>query len=389
MLGPLPFALLMALPAPTAAEAHQPGQPENRTIVVTGNRIDQYRERLAACLARNCSPDEDINASTALAEALLLSGRYREARTTLRASIRRNHDQAGGYPEAVSELYRANSRVARHLGFDNDAQRSTWEILRSLQAGLPMEDHRHFTARIEIAESLTAFHNYRQARGVLKELEGAARLARRDDVAAGAELRALWVDYVEYPSGSAVRDLLALAQSSDPYRSTGAKMLLTRIYSERGDTKRAEALIAELGHGSRRRQLLYSPPYVLLMQEGADARNPDGSIRQKDTTLARHPGNVDDQWIDVSFWIQPDGRVSELQIIRSDGARDWANPLLTSIRNRRYSTAPTNDASYRLERYTYTSGYEVQTGSRMRQRSPRARVEYFDLMSDMPAPPPG
>jgi len=47
---------------------------------------------------------------------------------------------------------------------------------------------------------------------------------------------------------------------------------------------------------------------------------------------------------------------------------------------RRYTAGKLNDpASMRSERYTYTSGYEGQTGTRAQQRSPKARVEYMDL----------
>jgi hypothetical protein len=385
MHGLLLYALLQSLPTSAPASV-TPHDPDGQTIVVVGNRIQMYRDRLAACLARNCPADEDIDATTALAEALFIVGQYRDARTTLRASISRNHDQALRYPEPVSDLYRANARVARHLGFDVDAQRSTREILRSLRTGIAVEDHRHFTARLEIAESLLAFGHYRQSRHELDDLAKAARRAGREDIATVAELRALWVDHLEFPSGDAVRDLLEWAQSPDPRRSIGAKMLLIRIYSERGDSQRANALMVELGHNHRRRQLLYSPPYELLIREGKDGRNPNGSIRSLDTTLGRIAGNVEDQWIDVGFWIQPDGRVSDMQIVRSDGSQGWAGPLLKSINGRRYSTTDGDEPTYRLERYTYTSGYEDRTGSRTRQRSPRARVEYFDLMSGAPAP---
>jgi hypothetical protein len=73
MHGLLLSALLQA--ASTHAPAAVPPQnPDNQTIVVIGNRIQMYRDRLAACLARNCPPDEDIDATTALAEALFLTG---------------------------------------------------------------------------------------------------------------------------------------------------------------------------------------------------------------------------------------------------------------------------------------------------------------------------
>ncbi len=89
--------------------------------------------------------------------------------------------------------------------------------------------------------------------------------------------------------------------------------------------------------------------------------------------------NFDDKWIDVGFWIRPDGRVEALEIVRRRGGASWAEPLLRSIRGRRYA-ASDGASTYRLERYTYTSGYnEYGSGTRTATRSPRARVEYFDL----------
>jgi tetratricopeptide (TPR) repeat protein len=386
------LAFLAALPASAMAQQREV-PPEGQDIVVTGARIQDYRDRLAACLARNCPPNEDIDATTALAEMLFMAGEYRDARTTLRASLGRNRDEARNYPEPVSDLYRANARVARHLGLDGDAQRSTREILRALQAGLPVEDHRHFSARLEIAQSLVAFRQYPAARRELRRLAELARAAGRADVAAIAELRSLWVDYVEFPQGSTVRDLTALSRRTGPENrisAIGARMLLVRIYGERGDSRHVDALLAELRQtNTQRRQLLFAPLYQLTVN--ADESQTAGGLpdegRSMDTTLARQAGNFDDMWIDVAFWVQPDGRVSDLQIVRKRGNPDWADPLLQSIRGRRYAAIPGNEATYRLERYTYTSGYETRTGSRIAQRSPLARVEYFDLTAGEPPRP--
>jgi tetratricopeptide (TPR) repeat protein len=382
------LAFLAALPAAATAQPRE-APPQGQDVVVTGTRIQDYRDRLAACLARNCPPDEDIDATTALAEALFVGGEYRDARTTLRASIGRNRDEAARYPEPVSDLYRANARVARHLGLDQDAQTSTREILRALRAGLPQEDHRHFTARLEIVQSLIAFGQYDQARRALAELAERARAAGRDDVVASAELRGLWLAYLQAPNGSAQRELTTLSRSPDPRRSIGARILLVRIYGERGQRARADALIAELGRSSQRRQLLFNPPFQLGTEDIAPTT--DEVVRQgrtMDTSMGRNPGNMEDKWIDVAFWIQPDGSVTGLEVVRGDGARSWADPLLESIRRRRYSQAAGTEATYRVERYTYTSGMEMRAGSHIMQRSPRARVEYFDLGGGAPSEPP-
>jgi hypothetical protein len=386
------FILSAAAAAATPVQAPAPPAAEPGTIVVTGRRVADYRAALAACLARNCPPNEDIDATMALAEALFMTGGYRDARTAIRASLGRNRDEARNYPEPVSDLYRANARVARHLGLDRDAQISTGNILRALQTGLPTEDYRHFSARLEIAQSLTAFHQYRTARRELAELAERAGAAGRADVVAIARLRSLWTEYLEFPYGSAVRDLTALTRltgTENRISAIGARMLLVRIYGERGEAGRVDALLAELRQtNTQRRQLLLAPPYQLAVNEDGDATL--GGLpeegRSVDSTLARRAGNFDDMWIDVAFWVQPDGRVNDLQIVRKRGSPDWADPLLQSIRGRRYAAIPGNEPTYRLERYTYTAGYEFRTGTHIAQRSPRARVEYFDL-TDGEAPP--
>ncbi|HST35452.1 MAG TPA: hypothetical protein VLK25_02325 [Allosphingosinicella sp.] len=406
------FAILPITVATAAAAAQPPAQPApgpEQNIVVIGERLREFRERLAACLARHCPPDEDIDASTALAEALFVDGEYREARTVLRGSLDRNRGEAARYPEPVSDLYRANARVARHLGFDDDAQRSTWEILRSLQAGLPQEDHRHFTARLEIAESLTAFGQYRQAERELRELAEVARAAGRDDIVATTELRGLWVAYLQAPGGMlAVRRLTEMSASSDPYRSVGAKTLLVRIYNARGDHVRANALIESLGSGGTRRHLLYAPAYQLAQQEDTGATGGRTSAIQ--TSIDRPPpppgqagvasslvtSNLadrltdvyDDQLIDVGFRIKADGTVEDIQIVSRRGRSGWEQPLLRSMAGRRYSATRDGSATYRVERYSYTSARRTRdlTASRIANRSPRGRLE-FSLLSETVLPP--
>jgi uncharacterized protein (DUF2267 family) len=126
-----------------------------------------------------------------LAERLFDEGHYGEARRAVRESPGRNRNAAARFPEPVSDLHRANSRLARHLGLDREARHATRSILHALQAGLPTEDHRHFTARLEIAQSLLAFGRYQEAQTELRTLAGLARAAGRQDVADIAELRRL------------------------------------------------------------------------------------------------------------------------------------------------------------------------------------------------------
>ena len=380
------LALLSSPSAPALAQVSQSGG-EGQNVVVTGTRIQDYRDRLAACLARRCPPDEDIDATLALAEALFVEGDYAHARSAIRASMSRNRGEARTYPEPVSDLYRAGARVAEHLGRDREAELYAYQILAALRAGLPVEDHRHFTARLEIANTLTARGRVLEVRRELRRLAEVARAGGRGDVADLAELRSLWLEYLEAPHGPARRRLVEMARLTAPERqllANGARAMLIRIYSREGDDERADAIIAEMGRGDAPRQLLYSPPYQLLQQASAMA-----SLQRRDQVYIggqlngnlaeRLTDTVEDKWIDVGFWIQADGQVDDLQLLRRGrGAAGWEGALLESIRGRRYS--PGDRPTYRLERYTYTATlHNTGTGTHIPDRSPRARIEYLDL----------
>src|SRR5688500_17053499 len=207
--------ILAATPAAAQPSRERYTEP-TEAIIVTGIRIQDYRDRLAACLARNCPTDEDVDASLALAEALFLTGEYGDARQTVRASIGRNRRAAGDYPEPVSDLYRAHTRLSRHMGYDDQAARSANNILRALQEGLPQEDYRHFTARLEIADLQMGMGNVIRARRELAQLARIATAAGREDVAVMAGLRRVWFDYVVDRYGDARPRLMDMAGSTDP-----------------------------------------------------------------------------------------------------------------------------------------------------------------------------
>jgi hypothetical protein len=379
------FILSALIAIPAAAQPPREPASGGQDVVVTGTRIQDYRDRLAACLARHCPVNEDVDATLALAEVLFMAGDYRDARTAIRGSIGRNRGAANHFPEPVSDLFRANARVSRHIGMDAEAQRTTREILYALQAGLPTEDYRHFTARLEISQSLIAFGQYRAARNELSRLITLARAAGRTDVVQVAELRSLWADYLDTPARTVPSRLIEMAGWTDPARrisAVGARILLIRIYTEHGDTARADAMTAELGRMGSRRQLLFNPPYEMAVHEVGVGSGASGMASYTNVNF-RMSDNFEDKWIEVGFWIKPDGRVDDLEIVRrSRGSGGWETPLIESMRGRRYSTG--TESTYRLERYTYTAGYENRTGSHLTQRSPAARVEYFDLSGDRP-----
>ena len=404
------LTLLLAL---QVAAQNTPVQGKVDPIIVVAT-IDDAKARLDTCLARGCRPDEDIAATLALAETQLLGGKYREARTTLLASLGRNEDFAKAYPVPVSELYRANGKVAAHLGFDKDYFRSTFGIYHTLKNGLPSDDHRKYTAMMEVAEMMYRTRGHTRARYYYDRLAEEARRDGRDDIAAIAQLRSA---IRHLPQGSEmqmneIRKIAGLQGERMRAPVLEAKLALAKIAYQRGDEVGAQAIQNEIAQlNVKRPMLIWQPSYAMVQREldsGSEfnfpmegppavggevtaepqqSRSAEGraSVTNSITamqwsSIKRIAGNFDDMWADVNFRITPDGRVSDLKITRSKGDLFWTKPLLASLSMRRYTAGKLNDpASIRSERYTYTSGYEGQTGTRAQQRSPKARVEYMDL----------
>ena len=390
------MSVLLVLAAAAAAPASQP-------ITVIGQRLPDLQANLAQCIARRCPTDEDIDASLAVAEAQLIDGDYRAARRTLLSSLGRNEGAAKEYPIPVSDLYRANGRVAAHLGIDDDYYRSTWGIYRTLKEGLPDEKFRHYSAMMEVAEMMGRTRKHERARLYYERIAESARREGRADIAALAELRRVLRHYPPYLRESAVRDILAKSDPKFQAPILEGKLALARMAYEQKNEAKGDAIVGELADLKIRRPILvFAPPYDLgaSAADNADmpqanhggavtSSNPEGATGGTGTAstpgsrsfnTSRLPLNVEDMWIDVGFTISPQGRVEGLQVLRSKGSRAWAWPLLRSIEGRRYTPAVTGSkASVRRERYTFTSGLEPGSGTKAKRHSPNARVEYFDL----------
>lgn len=402
---------LLTSAVPVVAESRQ-------DIVVIGRAINNAKAALTACLARHCPPNEDIDASLALAESQLVAGKYREARESLLAALGRNKHEADAYPIPVSDLYRANGKVAAHLGEDQDYYRSTWGIYRTLKHGLPEAKDRQYSAMMEVAEMMATTRNHERARLYYERIADQARKDARPDIAALAELRMTLRHLPPYMRENRVKKI---AYSTDPKTVAAqleARLALARMAFEKRDAGKGDSIVRGLSQFDIKKPILvYAPSWEL--SGGSDAGDdPPAQIGSPDAgvpmTIADDGGrggggapgafpgtgagwassafstarmglNVEDMWVDVGFQIAPDGRVSDIQVLRRHGDMGWAKPLLASIAGRRYTpAAPGSPEAWRRERYTYTSSLEPGTGTKLSQHSPQPRVEYLDL-SDISA----
>ena len=369
------FLPLLALSAPALAA----DEPNQQTIIVTGTSLSQTERNLRDCIARHCPPDQDVAATLAHAENQFVAGDYEGARRTTKASIGRNNRFDDQYPVPVSNLYRAESRIAAHLGEARDFEQSTWGIKRALKAGLPREDVRLVGADLEVAGMFASLGRTESARIKYEEAAKDAARINRPDLAAIARLRLAWLSQLEGDTQLARRKLEEIASDRSPQARAArlsALVLIARLDRQAGKQDSSDALIQELrGAGFAQPVLLFAPEIKMTQRTVAE----EGEMGS--TTRLMATQNFDDRWIDVGFWVTPEGHVTDLDVLRSKGPTYWAKPLLASIAGRIYS--PSNngnvDGTYRVERYTFTSLWEERTGTHLRQRSANARIEYLDL----------
>jgi hypothetical protein len=191
--------------------------------------------------------------------------------------------------------------------------------------------------------------------------------------------------------------LAKMAADRSPNAKLGrvaAMVLLARLDRETGNGQTSSALIEEMRSLHMRQPLLLFAPNVDLGwrfdENGGATPNVDPAsggiapmVEAGSTTRLLATDNFEDRWIDVGFWVSPDGKVGEPEILRSHGPTDWTPKLMRSIAGRAYS--PIEEPTYKVERYSLTSRYMNVTGTRLRQRSPNARIEYVDLTVDPPA----
>lgn len=400
--------LAIALLSSTAALAQDSAatEPANRDIVVTGQSLQDTADALAACLARNCPPDEDIRLTLAHAENQFVAGNYRDARATTLASLRRNNDEGRAFPIEVSDLYRANGRIAAHLGEADAYRLSVLNMRDTLRDGLSDNDARVLAAQIEVGDSRARLGYPEEARDIYIRTAVQAERADQKRVAAFARIRQAMIDLPrlrrDWRGDRAPAALAHLERISGEGEMVGAdlallsEVMLARIEREQGDMARTQRLVARFsaGGGTARPLLITSEP-IQLQDTGVGDEPGEGNNNVN--VLSRITVGVDNRWIDVGYWVNADGRVSDYEVLReSGGLGGWTQSVERSVKSRVYAPlAPVNGIAspgfYIIERYTLTADFANQvdcTGSRIRCRGPNLRVERTDLtpedLSDQP-----
>ena len=361
-------------------------------IVVTGKSLKQTEADLRACLERKCPPDEDVRATLAHAENLFVSGDYKNSRATLKDSIGRNKKHGDAFPVPVSDLLRANGRIAEQMGEARDFQLSVLDMRDTLKKGFGENDFRTLVAQIEVGDSRAKLGFSNEAERIYKDVEKRALAAGQPRVASFSRLRQalLWRgQYDQNPNAFNLKNVnerldelieRPLAESSD--FALAAEVIKAKVDRKAGAAGSTEALIkrfAERG-GATRPILLFAEPLQRNdLQKGLPDDQPALNTLNRLTALRAR-----NQWADVGFWIDANGRVTDIEALRTSGDKSWLKPVLTNIAKRVYAPLKKNGGTapgfYMIERYTLTARFEEgNTGTRMRRREATPRIERIDL----------
>jgi hypothetical protein len=361
----------------------------DREIIVVGQSLKDTEKALRDCIARGCPPDEEIRVALAHAENQFITGDYRDARSTLGKTVGRNRKHGDEYPIEVSDLFRASSRIAEHLGEGDLFRLSVLDMRDTLKDALPETDARVMVAQIEVGDSRSKLGYPKEAIRVYENVAERALAAGHARVATFANLRKFMLEYVLASETDAKGDMskaiAGMRQIADkPLPGAEdfgmvAEVTLARIDREGGKSESTAAIVkryAENG-GVTRPILLSSTP--IKMPDQAGLKDKGGNV------LTMSQGSMEDRWIDIGFWVNANGLPSDIEILRSAGNTRWAKPVSDSIASRIYAplkaveggTAP---GFYMVERYTMTARYmDEVTGTRIRQRSPEIRIERIDI----------
>ncbi|MFM2411400.1 MAG: hypothetical protein RL481_2228 [Pseudomonadota bacterium] len=381
-------ALLIAMMATSAIPAFA-GDEEKREIVVIGQSLKDTEKAWADCIARGCPPDEEIRAALTHAENQFITGDYRDARSTLVKTVGRNRKHGEQYPIEVSDLVRASSRVAEHLGEGNAFRLAVLDMRDTLRDALPAEDARVMVAQIEVGDSRAKLGYPEEAQRIYKDVAAKALKAGHNRVATYADLRRLLVGYAlaedsKYKADmdKVTDELRVMAEKPRPGAEDFgmvAAVTLARIDRKTGKNDSTAAIVkryADLG-GAKRPILLSSEPIKMP--------DTDGALQQSGNVLSIGQGILEDRWIDVGFWINANGLPSDVEILRSSGNTNWAKLVMDSVKSRIYAPLKSSGEEaapgfYMVERYSLTARYlDETTGTRIRQRSPVARIERIDI----------
>jgi hypothetical protein len=367
MTGPLLLLLAQVAASSTPPPATEPA---SKDVIVVGHRAEKD---LAACLARQCPPAQEVEASLQASVEQFADGRYGDARRTLQGAIGRNKRYAAKLPGPVSRLYATLATVAEHEGdaqLWKTASRNNLMVLRE-QLG---ETHvATMKEELQFADDMVSQGTVRLGEGIYAKIQRRAAATGHNDLAAGAAFRRAWLALALRRARDAERfadEAVTLAGPGDTTMAQLREIVRTRIAIDKGDTGAVDALAARIRQADDGRPtLLYAPPVEDI--------NPPRQL--VDTGLLRDSAI---RFADVGYWIRPDGRIVDAEVLRTNGLGQWSPGILKHVRERRYIPLKLVDGQpglYRIDRFTVRATKDIPTGTHISRRMGQLSVHVVDL----------
>lgn len=362
-------------------------QAASGDIVITGKRLEEAH---SACVRGWCTPLRDAQASIALAESRFREGGYLEAKRLLAAAIARNKNNAASDPKPVAAIYEAYATVALHEGNQQDYKSAVGRQVRTLRDNLPADDPAVVTATTALGDMWLKLGDARQADLVYHATEQDALRDGREVPAMLAGMKRAWLAFAQGRKAEARRKLEELGARPVAQRSgyrTALQVLQLRIAAKDANDAEISELVGAVSQSQADDPtLVWAPKYDLdnaaLHSEAAKSRRP-GAFEPAVSNYADLASEFDQiQWIDVGFWIRPDGRTAEAEVLRGSNSHPWSDSVLKQVGGRRYTAsgaAANSDGVYKVERLTRSSEYIAPKGSMIRRRVATGSFEVLDL----------
>ncbi|WBH16471.1 tetratricopeptide repeat protein [Sphingomonas radiodurans] len=356
-------------------------------VIVTGKRLTEAQ---AACVAGGCTPLRDAQATIALAEVQFRDGAYLDAKRLLAAAISRNKDSAATAPRAVAALYEAYATVALHDGDRRAYSGAIARQVRTLRDNLPADDRSVMVATTATGDMWLKLGDYRQAEATYRSIENDALRDGRAVPAMLAGMKRVWLASAQDRKAAALRkldELEARPLGKEPGFRTALSVLRLRISAKAADEDEVTALVGAVSQSQQGDPLLiWAPPYELDAAASVTAANSLARRFGEQEMITRRSTDFDSiQWADVGFWIKPDGRTAEVEVLRGSPNVPWAGSVVEQIAGRRYATndqtvgQDPQDGVYKVERFTRRSDYITPIGSLIRRRVAIGGYEVADL----------
>lgn len=386
---PISFAVLVA-----AAAVSQPPQQPAPQIVVTGKSIASARAALDRCIAAGCKPIQEVAATIALAEAQYLEGDFGAARRTAKSGLKRNRQFASSIPIELSNLTRVSARMAAHLGLADEMRHESINNVAMLRKHVGPANRNALFARAEMGDSFLQSGRPIAAREIYADMARDAAGLGVYDMEGLALLRLAALDLqlarsARGEAGRAAQSIGYLRASTRPEHAVyaqAATVLDAVMLARDGEDSKLENAIARL-RATPGPELIYAPPIKLAGAPDLAAGNDGVALSQGDPRKEAPRFGVADNWFDMGFHVAADGRVSDIQVLRSGKRFDgrWYAPVARSVAGRRYtasSSDPTAAGAYRVERYTLTYPLATGSGTHLVQRGLTPMISRIDLTAD-------